>query len=169
MKTIIIRLAYRISIDNFSVLTWDKYVFEDTYKEYLMQHQLFNTKENPKNTFRELLSVNEKAEQLHYLVGIAANSYVEQLKGKLYRVSDVLGNYHLPFTNYKLDIVNTDINDPSKHKIGITFYSSKMVLIDTINNTFLLSNEIDEKDNFNTFQIPFQPGLAICYYEKFKK
>ena len=97
-----IRLAYRIVIDSTSTLIWDKYVLEDTFKEYLMQNQQFNSKENPKNTFRELLAENEKAVQLHYLVGIAANGYVAQLKGNLHRVTDVLGNNYFPFTNYQL-------------------------------------------------------------------
>lgn len=66
MKISKIRLAYRVIIDSSSTLIWDKYVFEDTYKEYQMQSQQFNSVTDPKNTFRELLSVNEKAEQLHF-------------------------------------------------------------------------------------------------------
>lgn len=96
-----IRLAYRVVIDQDSLLTWDKYVFEDTFNEYKMQQQLFNSKQDPKATFRELLAENEKAEQLHYLTGIAASSYIRQLKGKLHRVPDVLGNQFLPFNNYR--------------------------------------------------------------------
>ncbi|HNP33084.1 MAG TPA: hypothetical protein PKN96_07310 [Flavobacterium sp.] len=161
-----IRLAYRIVIDSNSKVTWDKYVFEDTFREYLMQHQLFNSKENPKITFRELLNENEKANQLHYLVGIAANNYVEQLKGNFHRVTDVLGNTFFPFTNYQLDIVNTDITDISKHKIGITFYSPLLILIDTINNQYLVSSEVEKENGFKTMAFQMQPNLAICYYEK---
>jgi hypothetical protein len=161
-----IRLAYRIVIDNSSTFVWDKYVFEDTYKEYLMQHQLFNSKENPKPTFRELVSENEKANQLHFLVGMAANGYIEQLKGKFHRVTDVLGNHFFSFTNFQLDIINTDITDSSKHKIGLTFYSPLLVLLDTTNNHYLVSTEVEKENGFQTLMFTMQPNLAICYYEK---
>ena len=60
-----IQLAYRLVIDSNSTFVWDKYVFEDTYQEYLLQHQQFNSKENPKNTFRELLAENEDLSDNH--------------------------------------------------------------------------------------------------------
>lgn len=166
MKKTKIRLAYRLVIDNTSTFTWDKYVFEDTFKEYLMQNQQFNTKENPKKTFRELLSENEKAVQLHYLVGIAANSYVEQLKCHFHRVADVLGNNYFPFVNYQLDIINTDITDISKHKIGITFYSPLFTYLGVVEGNYLVSKTIDEVDGFETIMFPVQANLAICYYKE---
>lgn len=134
-----IRLACRVIIDRSSVSVWDKYIFEDTYKEYLIQHQLFNIADNPATTFRELLSINPNAEKLHYLTGIAAASYVEQLKGNFYRVHDVLGTTFFPFTNYRLDIVNTDITDSSRHKIGITLFSSLFTYLGIVNNCYLVS------------------------------
>lgn len=161
-----IRLAYRIVIDSSSTFSWDRYVFEDTFKEYLLQHQLFNSKENPKATFRELVSENEKANQLHFLVGMAAAGYIEQLKGNFHRVTDALGNSFFPFTNYQLDIINTDSNDSSKHKIGITFYSPLLVLLDTINNRYLVSTETEKENGFQTLEFAMQPNLTICYYEK---
>lgn len=166
MNKVIIRLAYRIIIDNSSTFLWDKYVWEDTYKEYLMQNQQFNSKEKPKNTFRELLSENEKAVQLHYLVGIAANGYIEQLKGNFHRVTDALGNNHFPFVNYKLDIINTDITDISKHKVGITFYSPLLTYLGVVENHYLVSKTTDDVDGLETIMFPVQPRLSICYYEK---
>ncbi|REG92274.1 hypothetical protein [Flavobacterium aquicola] len=163
-----IRLAYRIIIDSKFTSLWDQYVWEDTYKEYLMQHQQFNSKENPKNTFRELLSENEKASQVHYLVGIAANGYVTQLKGNLYRITDVLGNNYFPFSNYQLDIINTDITDQSKHKIGITFYSPLLTLVDIIENNYLVSKNCDDTCGFETLMFPVQSCLSICYYENYQ-
>lgn len=160
-----IRLAYRIIIDNSSNFLWDKYVFEDTYKEYLLQHQLFNNKDNPLHTYRELLTHNEKAEQLNFLISTAAQGYVDQLKNNFHRVTDVLGNNFFPFTNFKLDIINTDITDINKHKIGITFFSPPLILIDTINNCYLISLDIEKDNNFQTLMFPFQPNLSICYIQ----
>lgn len=160
-----IRFAYRIVIDSNSSLTWEKYVFEDTYREYLMQSQLFNNKENPVTTFRELLIENEKAEQLHFLVGMATNGYVQQLKGNLYSVADVLGNNYFPINGFKLDIVNSDTTDKTKHKVGITFFSKEMLLLDIINNYYLVTTEIEKQNNFSTIMFPVQSRLSICYLE----
>ncbi|VXB73775.1 conserved hypothetical protein [Flavobacterium sp. 9AF] len=160
-----IRLAYRIIIDHSSNYLWDKYVFEDTYKEYILQNQLFNNKNKPLLTYRELLSENEKASQLNFLIGIAAQGYVDQLKNNFHRVTDILGNNYFPFTNFQLDIINTDITDISKHKIGITFYSPLLILLDTINNSYLISVETEKDNNFQTLMFPFQSNLSICYLE----
>lgn len=161
-----IRLAYRLVIDNSSTFVWDKYVFEDSFQEYLLQHQQFNSKENPKNTFRELLAENEKSAQLHYLVGISANNYVEQLKGNLYRITDILGNNYFPFTNYRFDIINTDITDITKHKIGITFYSPLLTYLGMVDNHFLLSKNSVDSDEFETFMLAAQANLSVCYLKE---
>ena len=42
-----IKLAFRIVIDQNSTLAWDKYIFEDTYFEYRVQHQVFEQPELP--------------------------------------------------------------------------------------------------------------------------
>lgn len=161
-----IQLAYRFVIDKDSTFVWDKYVFEDTYQEYLLQHQQFNSKENPFKTYRELLSENEKAEKLHYLVGIAAANYVQQLKGNLYRVTDILGNNYFPFINYRLDIINTDITDINKHKIGLTFYSPLLTYLGMVDKHFLLSKNTEDSNEYETFMIPTQASLSVCYLKE---
>ncbi|MFB9109656.1 hypothetical protein [Flavobacterium gyeonganense] len=166
MKISKIRLAYRVIIDSSSTIIWDKYVFEDTFKEYKMQSQQFNSPENPKNTFRELLTENEKASQLHFLVGIAADGYVEQLKGSFHRVSDVLGNQYFPFVNYQLDIVNSDFTDLSKHKIGITFYSPLLSYFGILEGNYIVSKNTENRNEYETIMFPVQPHLSICYIQK---
>ncbi|WP_338839567.1 hypothetical protein [Flavobacterium ginsenosidimutans] len=161
-----IRLAYRVIIDSSSTILWDKYVFEDTFKEYKMQSQQFNSTENPKNTFRQLLSENEKASQLHFLVGIAADGYVQQLKGNFHRVSDVLGNQYFPFINYKLDIINSDITDPLKHKIGITFYSPLLTYFGIIDGNYVVSKNTDNTNEYEVIMFPTRQNLSICFIQK---
>lgn len=161
-----IRLAYRWVIEASAVTTWDRYVFETTYKEYQLQHQLFNTQENPCITFRELLALNEKAAQLHFLVGAAAEGYVAQLKGKLPHVTDELGKHCFPFTGYELDIINTNISDRNQHKIGMTFYSPLVQLLDIVNQSYWISLDTEKDHHLETFLFPFRKGLTICYYEK---
>ena len=166
MKISKIRLAYRVIIDSSSTIIWDKYVFEDTFKEYKMQSQQFNSAESPKNTFRELLSENEKASQLHFLVGIAADGYIQQLKNNFYRVTDVLGNQYFPFINYQLDIVNSDVTDLSKHKIGITFYSPLLSYFGITEGNYVVSKNTENTNEYETIMFPVQPHLSICYIQK---
>ncbi len=161
-----IRLAYRVVIDSTATAAWDRYIFEDTYREYLMQQQLFNDIQNPKNSFRELLAENPKAEQLHFLTGMAANSYIEQLKGSFYRFTDVLGSTFFPFTGYRLDIINTDITDSSRHKVGITLYSPLLNYLGIVNNCYLVSLDTEQKAGYETLMFETRPQLAICYYEE---
>lgn len=165
MKITKIKLAYRIVIDQSSAFLWDKYVFEDTFKEYQMQSQQFNSEANKKNTFRELISENEKAVQLHFLTGIAASGYVEQLKGNFHRVTDVLGNNYFPFINYQLDIINTDVTDSTKHKIGMTFYSPLLNYFGIIEGNYLVSKNIEDKNEYETLMFPVQDNLSICYIQ----
>ncbi|MFH6992898.1 hypothetical protein [Flavobacterium sp. FlaQc-48] len=161
-----IKLAYRVIIDSSSTFLWDKYVFEDTFKEYQMQSQQFNSGQNPKNTFRELLAENEKAEQLHFLTGIAASGYVDQLKGNFHRVSDVLGNNYFPFLNYQLDILNTDITDITKHKIGITFYSPLLTYFGIVEGNYLVSKNTESVNEYETIMFPVRKNLSVCYLQK---
>ncbi len=159
-----IRLALRVVIGQSSASVWEKYVFEDTYREYIMQQQRFNDKEKPVNTYRELLSVNENAKQLDFLTGMAIESYVTQLKGNYYNVTDVLGNTFFSFEGYKLDIINTDITDMSRHKVGVTFFSPELTYLGIINNCYLVSKDADDTEVYNTVMYPVQANLAICSY-----
>lgn len=159
-----IRLALRVVIWQSSASVWEKYVFEDTYREYIMQQQRFNDKEKPVNTYRELLSVNENAKQLDFLTGMAIESYVTQLKGNYYNVTDVLGNTFFSFEGYKLDIINTDITDMSRHKVGVTFFSPELTYLGIINNCYLVSKDADDTEVYNTVMYPVQANLAICSY-----
>lgn len=161
-----IKLAYRIIIDSSSTFLWDKYVFEDTFKEYQMQSQQFNSETNPKNTFRELLAENPKAEKLHFLTGMAASGYVDQLKGNFHRVYDVLGNNYFPFINYKLDIINTDVTAIAKHRIGITFYSPLMSYFGIVEGNYLVSQNSDDVNEYETVMFPVQKNLSICFVQK---
>ncbi len=50
----IIQICYRKIIDATSTSIWDKYVFEDTYKEFYMQVQQFDQQQKY-TTFQEIL------------------------------------------------------------------------------------------------------------------
>ncbi|WP_250255719.1 hypothetical protein [Chryseobacterium sp. Marseille-Q3244] len=161
-----IKLAFRIIIDQSSEMTWDRYVFEDTYFEYKIQHQAYDHPENPVKNYWELLQKNPAAKQIPFLLSGAASNYVSQLGGIIKSLPDVLGNTFFPFETFKLDLVSSHTEDASKHKIGLTFISPELFLIDIIDQKYLLSKETEKENGFEIFMFPFHPQVSIVYYEK---
>ncbi|MEJ5048218.1 hypothetical protein WH221_00080 [Chryseobacterium culicis] len=161
-----IKLAFRIVIDQSSDMVWDRYIFDDTYFEYKIQHQVFDEKENPVKNYWELVQKNPGAKQIPFLLSSAASNYVSQLGGVIRSLPDVLGNTFFPFDNFKLDLISSHLEDPSKHKIGLTFFSPELLLIDMIDNKYLLSKETDQENGWETFMLPFHSQVSIVYYQK---
>lgn len=160
-----IKLAFRIVIDRNSEMIWDKYIFEDTYFEYKIQHQVFDDKENPVKNYWELLAKNSHAERIPFLLSSAVVNYVSQLKGEIKSLPDALGNTFFPIESFKLDLISSNIEHASKHKIGLTFYTPELVLLDIIDHKYLLSKDIESENAFETFMFAFHPQVSVCYYE----
>lgn len=160
-----IKLAFRIVIDKDSAIAWDKYIFEDTYFEYKIQHQVFDDKENPVKNYWELLAKNPHAERIPFLLSASVANYVSQLNGEIKSLPDVLGNTFFPVESFKLDLIGSNLEDSSKHKIGITFFTPELFLIDIIDNKYLLSKNLSEENGFETFMFSFHPQVAIAYYD----
>ncbi|NBA87277.1 hypothetical protein GVN16_16000 [Emticicia sp. CRIBPO] len=163
-----IKLSFRIVISKNSVTKWEKLIWESTYKEFLMQSQLFSDRENPAQSFKQLLSQNEKASQLHFLVSTAAHPYVMQWKGLIYFLADNLGNNFLPFEQYRFDIIDSNIYDKQSHEIGITFTSPLLTLVDIWEGHYLVS--LDENaDPVNTgaetLMFKMQPRLSVSFFK----
>jgi hypothetical protein len=138
MEKGIIRLCYRKVIDNTSSKPWDKFVFDDTYTEFLLQSQLYN-QEKKYTSFGEIITHVPAAEKLHFLVSAAVIGYLQQLHGKVPDLLNSLGRLFLPFKNYRFEIINSDIKDKTKHQVAINFFTDHLVWHDTIHNQLLLS------------------------------
>jgi hypothetical protein len=138
MQKGMIRLCYRKVVDINSTKPWDKLVFEDTYKEFLMQAQLYN-QERKYTSFSDIITHVPAAEKLHFLVSAAVIGYLQQLNGKVPDLLNNLGRLFLPFKNFRFEIINSDIKDKTKHQVGLNFFTDHLVWHDTINNQLLLS------------------------------
>lgn len=159
-----VKLAFRIVIHQESTLSWDKYVFEDTYFEYKIQHQVFDDKENAVKNYWELLAKNPHAERIPFLLSSSVVNYISQLNGEIKSLPDVLGNTFFPIESFKLDLISSHTEDPSKHKIGLTFYTPELPLLDIIDNKYLLSKNSKPENGFETFMFAFHPQVSIAYY-----
>lgn len=158
----IIRLCYRKIIDSTSTQVWDKYVFESSYSEFLLQAQLYN-QEKKYSSFSELLLHVPNAEKLHFLVSAAVVGYMQQLGDKIPGIADNLGKQFLSFKNYRFGIINSDTKKKANHSIAITFFSEPMLWHDTIDNHLLVSPVDGETTNDGTLThlLQLQPFLSI--------
>ncbi|MEP7373447.1 MAG: hypothetical protein ABI675_08680 [Chitinophagaceae bacterium] len=158
----IIRLCYRKVIDASSSKKWDKYVFESTYTEFLMQAQLYN-RDKKYSGFGELIQNVPGAEKLHFLVSAAIVGYLRQLDGVVPDILNNLGKHFLKFTDYRFEIINSDVKNKSSHQVAINFFSEPLTWHDTIENYLLLSpvNEEKTNDGVLTELLSLQPFLSI--------
>jgi hypothetical protein len=158
----IIRLCYRKVIDASSLRQWDKYVFESTYTEFLMQAQLYN-REKKYSSFGELMQHVPGAEKLHFLVSAAIVGYLQQLDGVIPDIVNNLGKHFLKFTDYRFEIINSDMKSKSRHQVAINFFSESLQWHDTAANYLLVSSLNSEKnaDGILTEMVQLHPFLSI--------
>lgn len=159
-----IKLAYRVQIDQNSKPLWEKYIFEDTYLEYRIQHQVFDKDGEAVQNYWELLKKNEFAARIPFLLSAIASNYVLQLAGVIRTLPDVLGSTFFPFVDFKLDLVSSNVEDISKHRIGLTFFTPELLWIDTVDNKYLLSDDVQKSESYTTFMLPFHQQVAICNF-----
>jgi len=157
-----IRLCYRKIIDINAFRPWDKFVFEDTYTEFLMQSQLYN-QEKKYSSFSDLVKQVPAAEKLHFLVSAAVIGYLQQLNGKVPDLTNNLGRLFLPFKNYRFEIINSDLKDKTKHQVAINFFTDHLVWHDTINNQLLLSVPGNTEDGEILTELFTLPSFVSIY------
>lgn len=156
-----IRLCYRKIIDSSSQGAWESYVFEDSYKEFLMQSQFYN-QEKKYTAFAQLLQNVKGADKLHFLVSAAVAGYVQQLAGIVPDVTNALGKTFLPFGHFRFEIINSDIKDKGRHRVAINFYSDELQWIDTVGGQLLISiGDKKEGDALLTEMISLPPFVSI--------
>jgi len=162
MNKKIIRLCYRKIIDASAQQVWDKYVFESSYAEFMLQSQFYN-QEKKYTSFSELLINVKGAEKLHFLVSAAVTGYLQQLDYKIPDILNNLGKHFLVFKNYQFEIINSDIKTKSRHQVAINFFSEPLIWHDTLNNYLLVSpvNEEKNNDGLLTNLVQLQPFLSI--------
>jgi hypothetical protein len=161
MEKKIIRLHYRKIIDAGNSKAWDKYVFEDTYKEFQLQSQYYNPQKKY-SRFSELLQHEPKADKLHFLVSAAVTGYLQQLNGIIPDITNNAGRLFLPFKDFRFEIVNSDIKNKSLHQVAINFYSEPLVWHDIAGNWLLVSlDQAGEEEETLIEMVSLQPFLSI--------
>jgi hypothetical protein len=161
-----IKLAYRQIIDASAQSDFEKNVFNDTYSELLLQAKVYN-RDGKFKTVAEMISVNPKANSLHYKVGFAIGLYVDELNKKIPEIKDSLGNA-VSFDIFKTDIVHSDITNKTNHKIAITYITKPQMLVTSFGAYLVLAdpdaNNQGPQDKMETYTIALQAKLSIVNY-----
>ena len=161
MQEQIIRLCYRKIIDASSSKAWERYVFDDTYAEFILQAQFFN-QDKKYQSFAQILHHVPNADQLHFLVSAAITGYVEQLQEKVPDVTNSLGKLFLIFKHFRFEIINSDIKERGKHQVAINFYSEPLNWLATVGNQLLVTSaHKTENGERLTDMFSMQPFLSI--------
>ena len=161
-----ITLCYRKVIDASAAKPWEKLVFEDSYTEFKMQAQLYN-QEKKYRSFAELRQQVPGADQLHFLVSAAVIGYIQQLNETIPDILNNLGKQFLRFTKFQFEIINSDLQDKSKHQMAINFYSEPLCWHETIGNFLLVSDKPAEAGEVQTNLFQLQPYMNIHSLQTF--
>jgi hypothetical protein len=165
----LIRLCYSKIIDASASGTWEKYVFDDTYREFFMQAQYYNQQQKF-STFREILESDPKADRLHSLVSTAAIGYLRQLNERIPDITNASGKVVIPFRNFRFEIMQSHMKDKYQHKVAIHFYSEILTWIDTMQNMFLVAigdqcNALHNGQMIDTEIVAWRPNLGISSFQ----
>ena len=139
-----------------------KVCVNSTYAEFLMQSQYYN-QEKKYRSFSEIIQNVPGAEKLHFLVSAAIVGYLKQLDGIVPDVLNNLGKHFLTFTDYRFEIINSDIKNKTSHQVAINFFSEPLTWYDTLGGYLLVSSLNGEKseDDILTHLVQLQPFLSI--------
>ncbi len=162
----IIQVCYRKIIDQSAAKAWEKFVFDDSFSEFLMQVQLYN-QEKKYYSFAELVRNVPNVDKLHFLVSASVVGYVSQLNGIIPDIINTLGKQFLPFKNYRFEIINSDIRSKAAHQVAINFFSEPLLWHDTIGGNLLVSavSEDSSHNDYITDMFTLQPMISICSFK----
>lgn len=158
----LISLCYRKIIDASSTRPWDKLVWDESYAEFRLQAQNF-TPENRYRSFGEILHYVPGAERLHFLVSGAVTGYVQQLSERMPDILNNLGRQFLRFNRFQFELINSDLQDKSKHQVAINFVSAPLRWHDTVGQFLLVSEAAvaPVAGELLTHLVQLQPFLSI--------
>lgn len=165
MKKARITISFRQTIDVLSEGSFEKNVFEDSYREFLLQSQAYNPSQRF-STFADMVDNNPKANSLHYKTGFAVGLYINGLKKRIPRLKDTQDR-SLNFASHRFELISSDINNKSDHKVAITYYSAEYYLLATIGNNLLIAPVLlSEYGNNESFLIALQENVSISSFEE---
>jgi hypothetical protein len=167
MKSACIKLSYHQIIDARTMQNWFEIgIINTSYNEFLLKSQSYN-QERRYTTFQQMLANDKRANSLHYKVGFPISPYIDLLQKKIPTLTDNMGN-PLRFDTYQFNIIDSDVGNKESHRVGITYFTDKHILIDNIGDYLLLATnntmEKNAEEMTETFLLKIIPNLSICSF-----
>ena len=170
MNPALIKIAYRQVITNSSEGIFEKYVFNNSYNEFLLKSQAYNPQGKFK-TFTEIKCNDGRANSLHYKTGFSIDGFVSNLENV---IPGIMDTHEKPiiFETYKFELIESHLTEKKFHKIALFYYTEIMTLLDNLEAYLLLSPSDKSKEHTagkpieDTFMLKIQPGLSISSYRE---
>ncbi|WP_258099588.1 hypothetical protein [Marinoscillum pacificum] len=164
-----VKLCYRKLVTSESKSAWEKGVFEDSFREFLIQSQQFDT-DGSLRTFAQFEQSSIDMVKFNYLVSTSIVGYLRGLNGMMPDHYNVLDQACVPFKNYQFEIVKSDLDDKSAHVITINFYSDWLTWIDNINGQLLFTDgdkqlSILRGEEIFTHMVSLGENFQICQFK----
>jgi hypothetical protein len=167
MKHAIIKLAYRQIIDAQSANSFEKYIFNASYNEFLLKSQAYNA-EKKFSSFHEMVNNDGRANSLHYKLSFSVIGYVEALNKKIPKLTDNAGK-NILFNEWQFELIDSDITNKAAHKVAINYYTNKITVIETLGEYMLLvaDNRSESFDDISdSFILKMQDNLSITKFQQ---
>jgi hypothetical protein len=148
---------------------FQKRVFNDSYQEYLIQIQSFDPGKKYK-TWDKLREAIPKANlNVQYKTGFAIGEYVKNLANKIPDLTDNLGHSPFLFARHEFEIISSDVENLSNHKVAITYFTDLITLVDCFGEYVVLAASENSKVSsaacIETTTLKMQHNLSISQWE----
>jgi hypothetical protein len=166
MPKAFIKIAYKQIIDAASQSIFEKDILHYSFEEYKMKQQAYNT-DGLITRFTALKAKDGRANSLHYKSGFAVAGIIDSLKNNIIVLQDG-AEQNFVFGSYRFEVIESDINNVSLHKVAIHYISSTLTLYEIIGDYLLLAKGDKSVENstepVETFLIKVQSGMTIVSY-----
>jgi hypothetical protein len=182
MPTALIKLACQQIIDAAASTPFEQQVFNATYKEFQLQQQSFS-KGLDLPTWSAIKEKFPKSNPaLPFKVSFSIAGLLRSLDKKIPRLADTLNIRSISFVNHYFQLLDSNINDPSAHKVSIIYLTDTMTCLGTFGDSLLLAcgdkRNAGASDNeppvrsgqpAQTFLLKMEERLSIVSYEEWSR
>ena len=114
--------------------------------------------EREKKRFIEKIENSLMMEYRHYIIAIE----------NIPDLNDTMNLVNFSLNNFSYYIINPDVSKRDEYKVYVYFISEELNLLEIIGDKLLLSKEIEESKNNNTFLLKLDDSVSISSYRSFE-
>ena len=164
----LIQLAYKQTISAASQTPFEQQVFSATFAEFCLQQQSFS-KGQELYSWPSIRSAFPKSNPaLPFKVSFAIAGLIGSLNKQIPGLQDTLGIKTIPFVQHRFELIDSDVKDPSVHRVSIIYWSETLTLFAILGDTLLLAlgdvQEAAAKGPVPTFLLRMSPECSVCSY-----